>query len=83
MGGYDMNLFGIGTTLGGLAFAGALMISGSAEAQSSAYAQSSSKDPAACTEACQNERNSCLAQMGTPEMCSVDHRACVKTCQSK
>jgi hypothetical protein len=78
-----MTRLGFGTALASVALAGGLMISGAVYAQSSAYAQSSSKDPAACTESCQNERNSCLAQMGSPEMCSVDYKVCVKQCNSR
>lgn len=78
-----MTRFGLTAALAGVVLAGGLMVSGVAYAQSNAYAQSSSKDPAACTATCQKERSSCLAQMGTPEMCGVDYKVCTRQCDSK
>jgi predicted transglutaminase-like cysteine proteinase len=77
-----MNRFGLGTALASAVLAGGLMISGAAYAQSSAYAQGSTKDPAACTESCQKERESCLSQMSSAEMCAVDYKVCTKQCQN-
>lgn len=73
--------FGMGTAFASLVVVGGLTISSSAFAQGNAYAQGTTKDPAACASSCQNERASCLAQMGTPEMCGVDYRLCTKQCE--
>lgn len=73
----------LGTALASLVLAGGIFVSSGASAQSSAYAQGTTKDPAACTEACRQERSSCLAQMGSPEMCGVDHKLCTKQCESR
>jgi hypothetical protein len=55
-----------------------LLLAGSLSLPSAAFAQT--KDPAVCKTDCQKEYDSCIAQMGTQEMCSADKKICTKQC---
>lgn len=68
---------GVGTARAFIVLAACLMTS------SNALAQSTPTDLSACTENCRKEHDHCLSQMGTPEMCSVDHKICSKECNTK
>jgi hypothetical protein len=73
----------VAAALAAVFLAGSLTISSHANAQSSAYAQGSSKDPAVCTANCKKEYDSCLAQLGTQEMCGLDQKLCSKQCEAR
>jgi hypothetical protein len=64
---------GLGTILGALLLAGSLNISNS----TFAWADE------ACVAACKTEKDKCLSQMGTAEMCGADQKVCEKACEKK
>lgn len=61
-----------GTAMAALLLAGSLNIAGVTLAQA--------ESQEACVASCKTEKEKCLSQMGTAEMCGADQKICEKAC---
>jgi hypothetical protein len=61
-----------------------LMLSGCLSLSNSAYAQAASSGSAdACTTKCMADRDQCIQDQSSEEMCAYDLKACKKDCEKK